>query len=761
MAVDVMPSRTLVLETKLAPPGVRGGIIRRDRLLAKLDAGASAALTLVAAPAGYGKTMFLSTWAAELRIPLIWVTLDPGDRDPVRLWTHIAASASRASRGLGSRALERLAVPAPSIDASVDTLLAGVAAYGDPIAIVLDDLDSLDRGESLQSIRLAIARLPGNARIIVAARADPPFGLARLRGRHMLAEIRADELAFTAAEARELLVRREGIPLTEASIDRLVERTEGWPAALYLSALWLRDKESPNESVEQFGASLRQVSDYLSDELVTSLDPGLENFLRLTALLRRFTPELCDAALERDDSREVLAELERSNLLLVPLDSRGEWFRYHALFEELLLLDPSGTQDRAVVHRRAAAWLRQQGFVEDAIAHAADGDDLALAAAILAESVLELARAGRTGFIASWLDRLPAELLVAHPLLAAGGSLIASLIGRPPVEVERLLLLAERARRVRPDDWPPICELFAAEARSISVENDDVRASLHHARIAVEVARESVEPELGPALATLGRALFFVGDLEAAREAVHEEVTLPEAKERPHGYVTALGLLAAIEAYEEHPEQAAALAREAIDFADDRGLSNFWLVAFAHIGLAHALAQLGDLAAAEREARRAEVTRRGSQLSITHAYALLRLTEVQISRSRLAQARVSLSAAEHEIAEFTDPGWLTSLAAELTARLEEASSESAGEGEVVEAPSPGELAVLQHLASDLTQREIADQLFLSLNTVRTHIRSIYRKLGVSSREAAVARADALDLVEEVGRTATHQGDLRK
>jgi LuxR family maltose regulon positive regulatory protein len=758
MSMDVMPKRTLLLETKLAPPIVRGGIIRRTRLLTTLDeASGGAALTLVAAPAGYGKTMLLSMWAVEQRMPLIWVTLDPGDRDPVRLWTHVAAAASRAIRGLGSGALEQLAVPVQGIDASIDALLTGLTAYGDPIAMVLDDLDSLDAGESMRSIELAIALLPSNARLIVTARADPDLGLTRLRGRHMLAEIRARELAFTAAEAREVLVRGERIPLTNASVDLLVERTEGWPAALYLSALWLRDRESPNEAVERFGASLRQVSDYLSDELVASLDPDLRSFLRETALLRRFTPQLCDAALDRDDSRELLAELERSNLLLIRLDSSGEWYRYHALFEELLLLEPPMAPDPAVVHRRAAAWLREHGFVEDAIAHAADGDDLALAAEILAESMLELGQAGRTGFVFSWLERLPAELLVAHPLLSAGGAIIAALVGRSPVEVERLLLLAEHARRTRPENWLPICEVYIAGARSISVENDDVRASLRHARIAVEVARTSVKPELGPALAILGRALFFVGDLPAARQVVHEEVTLPDAKKQPHGYVAALGLLAAIESQEGQPEHAAALARDAIAFARLRGLSDSWLVAFAHVGLAHALSQLGDLAAAEREAHRAEGLRRGSQLSVTHAYALLRLTDVQIARSRIAQARVSLTAAEHEIAEFTDPGWLGSLSTELATRLEAPSSETVHD--VVETPSPGELAVLQHLPSDLTQREIAEQLYLSLNTVRTHIRSIYRKLGVGSREAAVARADALDLVEGVGRTASHQGDL--
>jgi LuxR family maltose regulon positive regulatory protein len=730
---------------------VRRGILRRARLLDTLDEASAAALTLVTAPAGYGKTVLLSTWAAEQRMPVIWVTLDPADCDPVRLWTHAAAAASRASRGLGSAALEQLAAPGVSPERAVDTLLATFAAYGEPLALVLDDVDSVGRGESTKSIAQAVARLPANLRLIAAARADPPIALARLRGRHLLAEIRARDLAFTPAEARELLVRSERIPLTDETVARLVERTEGWPVALYLSALWLRDKTSPNEAARVFGASSRQVSDYLTEELLESIDPERRNFLRQTALLRRFSPPLCDAVLARDDSREILAELERENLLLVSLDSSGDWYRYHALFEELLLLEPPAEPEPAVLHRRAASWLREHGIVEEAIAHAAAGGDVALAAEILAESGLELARAGRTGFIAGWLDRLPPPLLLEHPLLTAGGAVIAALVGRSPLEVERLLLLAERSERERPDAWLPICDMYAAEARSISIDNDDAQASLRAARRAVEVARASVEPELVPALAILARALFFAGDLRAAWEVAHEAVTHPDAKRRPHGYVLALGLLAAIEAAEERPEHAAAFARDCIDFARHHRLADSWLTAPAHIGLAGALLQLGELETAEREAQRAEELRHGAQLSMTHAYALLCLAEVQIARSRLRRASSSLAAAQHEIAEFGNPGRLADVAAEVASKLDAAPRPGLG---VVEWPSPGELAVLRYLPSELTQREISAQLYLSLNTVRTHVRAIYRKLNVGTREAAVARADSLGLLE----APTHQGD---
>ena len=720
-------------------------MLRRARLLQALDHTAHLPLTLVTAPAGYGKTTLLATWAADQRTPVIWVTLDEDDRDPIRLWTHLAAGASRASRGLGSEALARLRGFGPKTEVgAVDSLLTRFAAYGKPLVIVLDDLDAIGGEESARSIEQAVAGLPANVRLIAASRSDPPIGLARLRGRHLLAEVRAGELAFTPAEARDLIVRSEGIALSDESVRVLVQRTEGWPAALYLAALWLRDSPRPDEDARRFGASARQVADYLSEEILAALDDDTRTFLRDTALLDRFTPELCDAILERSDSRAVLTELERSNLFLVSLDNIGEWYRYHRLFQELLLLErPAG--DPAAAHRRAADWLREHGFIEEAIFHADAAGDLGLVAEILDESAQELSWSGRRLFLQAWIERLPVELLIEHPSLPAVGAVTAATLGRSSIEVERMASLAERGRRERPSAWDRRADMYLTVARSLAIDGDNVQASLANARAALEIARSAVEELVVPAFAVLARALFFVGDLDAARRAAFEAATRPEAEQRAAGYVGALGFLAAIDAEQGRPEHAAARARQAIDFAREHGLADYWVAAIAHLALADALEQDGLLADAEREASRGEQLWRTEEPNIGHAYALLRLADARVARSRRRQASAALEAAEREIAEFPDPGRLPALAALVETKLAVGPTAAS---DPAEPPSPGELAVLRYLASDRSQREIAADLYLSYNTVRTHIRAIYRKLNVGSREAAVAKADSLGLLDE-------------
>ncbi len=275
------------------------------------------------------------------------MTLDAADDDPVRLWAHLATAVERLGEGLGARALACLGVRGAPVETAVDELMNGLVAYGRPVAIVLDDLHAVGSERSLRSIAHAIERLPANARVLASTRSEPAISVARLRARGALMEIRARELAFTVDEARELIVR-EGIELSSESVELLVERTEGWPAGLYLAALWLRDLDDPDEGVRAFAGSARHVADYLTDEVLTALAPETRDFLLRTSVLGRFTPELCDAVLGREDSAAVLAELARSNMFLVALDARGEWYRYHHLFGELLQLE---------LGRRGRAWF--------------------------------------------------------------------------------------------------------------------------------------------------------------------------------------------------------------------------------------------------------------------------------------------------------------------------------------------------------------------------------------------------------------------
>jgi ATP/maltotriose-dependent transcriptional regulator MalT len=436
-------------EAKLMLPRAQWGILRRPRLLHSLDRDRAAALTLVDAPVGYGKTILLRSWCAEQSRTVAWITLDAADADPVRLWTYVASAVDRVEEGLGRPALTRLAAPGAPIELAVDQLLNGLLAYGRPLAIVLDDLHLLGSEASFRSIEHPVERLPDNVRVLATTRSDPPVRLGRLRARSTLSEIRAGELAFTVDEARELLVRRAGIELADEHLELLVQRTEGWPAGLYLAALWLRNLTDPREGVRAFAGGHRHVADYLAGEVLESLAPDMKGFLMRTSVLGRLSPELCDAVLDRQDSAAVLADLVRSNVFIVALDGRGEWYRYHHLFGELLRLELAETQlaEPAELHRRAAAWYRERGLVEDAIEHAAAAGDHATVAEVLAEHELELFRSGRVALFLSWIKRLAPELLIEHASPPAFAVLAAGQLGRPALELRQLLSLAERARR--------------------------------------------------------------------------------------------------------------------------------------------------------------------------------------------------------------------------------------------------------------------------------------------------------------------------
>ena len=741
---ETVPATLRVIEPKLMLPRVHPGMLRRARLHEMLDRDPGAALTMVDAAVGYGKTTLLRSWCIERPEPVIWMTLDAADDDPVRLWTHLATAVERRGEGLGRRALMCLGTRGATVETAVDELMNGLVAYSQPITIVLDDLHAVGSERSLRSIAHAIERLPANARVLASTRSDPAISLARLRARGALVEIRSRELAFTFDEARELILR-EGIELSDESVELLLERTEGWPAGLYLAALWLRDVEDPDQGVRSFAGSARHVADYVTDEVLTALPRHTTDFLLRTSVLGRFTPDLCDAVLEREDSAVVLPQLARSNMFLVALDANGEWYRYHHLFGELLQLELGG-EAALELRRRAAAWCRAHGLVEDAIEYAAAAGDAETVAELLVENHLEFVWGGRVGQFLGWVRWLSSELLLEHPSLPAVGAFAAAMLASPEVETQRLLSVAERARRERPQLWSPYVEAVAEVTRAASIERGDVGAAVAHARRAVAAARAGADVLSVGVLASLSQALFFAGDLDECRRIAVQAVERPDAPDVPDGYVGSLGLLALVDAEQGRPESAEAWARQALSFARKRFQADSWVASLAHLGLALACTTIGRLDEAEREALRGERLRRSPQPTVGHAHALLVLAQVRVARSRLERAAGDLKRAQRAIAGFPDPGRLPAIAATVEQHLITARANH-GNGDIVEQPSVAELAVLQCLATGLSRREIGARLYISLNTVKTHIRELYRKLGATSRADAIARAEALGLLD--------------
>jgi LuxR family transcriptional regulator, maltose regulon positive regulatory protein len=733
-----------VIEPKLMLPRVHPGMLRRARLLEMLDGDGGSALTVLDAAVGYGKTTLVRSWCTERSEAVIWITLDAADEDPVRLWTHLATAVDRLGQGLGRAALSCLGVRGAPVQAAVDELMNGLVSYGRRVAIVIDDLHAVSSEASVRSIAHAIERLPANARLIACTRSDPAIGLARLRARGMVTEVRARELAFTVDEARELIVH-EGIELSPESLELLVERTEGWPAGLYLAALWLRDLDNPDDGVRAFAGSARQVGDYLADEVLSALSPDRRDFLLRTSVLGRFTPELCDAVLGREDSARVLAELARTNMFLVALDARGEWYRYHHLFGEVLQLE-LGRGAALELRRRAAGWCRAHGLAEDAIEYAAAARDAEMVAELLVEHHLEFIWGGRLGQFLGWIDWLSPEHLIGHPLLPASGAAAAALLRRPDIEVQRLLAVAERARLERPERWSPYLEAVVEVTRAQVIERGDVGAAVEHGRRAVTAARAGADLLTVGVLASLSQALFFAGDLDESRRVALQAVERPDAPEATNGYVGSLGLLALIDAEQGRTETGEAWAHQAIAFARQHFLTDAWVASLAHLGLALSCAATGRLDEAEREALRGESLRRAPQPTVGHAHALLVLAQIRVARSRLARAASAIERAQRAIAEFADPGRLPAIAAAIERDLAAIRADR-GNRDPVEEPSPAELAVLRGFAAGLSRREIGDQLYISLNTVKTHARELYRKLGATSQAEAVARAEALGLVE--------------
>jgi ATP/maltotriose-dependent transcriptional regulator MalT len=736
-------------EAKLAVPSVRHGLVDRPRISRALDAGGAVSLTLVAAPAGYGKTTAVRAWCASRDVAVAWVTLEDGDNDPVRLWRYVATAVDRVRPGLGRGALRRLGVAGGPVEVAVDELMAGIAALGSELVVVLDDADAVTSEECLASIEYALAHLPPNLHVVLLARVDPALRLARLRAADELVEVRGDELAFTPAEARELLVVLGRLELGAEEIGVLVTRTEGWPAALVLAWLWLENVEDPARAVRAFGGDNRFVAEYLSGEVFAALDEDDRAFLYGVAVLGEFTAEMCDAALDRGDSAARLVELERSNLFVSRLE-RGGWFRIHALFAEyartrLASLEP-GTP--VLIHRRAAVWARAQGFVVEAVGHAAAAGDHELVADLIVEHHLPLIRGGAGGTVLRWVRTLPEDQLDQHPELAAAAAAAAMLVGGRTLEQRRLLALADRRSGAQPERGGAYVKAVAGLVRAGTIDRGVGQAVLDGRR-AVQLAEADANANeiLTGVLAAYARALFFAGELDEASALAAQALEHPAIERHVPSLVAAHSTLALVAAEHDRLALARGHAEQAKAAVGRIGTSRSWLGANASAALGVVLAAEGNLVEAEYELAVAERFFADEVTTLHHTWLLVLLARVRARRGRLSDAEATLRSARQALGELNDSGPLPALADTVAQELETA-TDRASSGELLEPPSDAELAVLRLMATDLSIREIGERLFLSQNTIRSHTRALYHKLGVHTRADAIARATALGLLKQ-------------
>ena len=734
------------IETKLHAPSPRAELMERPRLTGEL-ARTAVRLVLVDAPAGFGKTTLVAQWrasAAESR-PFAWVSLDRGDDDPGRLWWYIVSALQRACPEIAVEAILReLRVQTPEVAETVlPTIANELAAIRSPVVLVLDDYHTIKERSCHEQIGFLLAHLPPSAQIVLITRADPPLPLARLRAAGEMVEIRARELRFDPGEAAALVHTVTGIRLDEPDLTDLMDRTEGWPAGMYLAALSLRGHPSPHAFVRQFSGDNRFIVDFLADEVLSRQPGEIQQFLARTSLLTRFCAPLCDAVTGSANAAGAIETLERENLFLVPLDDNRQWYRYHHLFAQLLRSQLSLTEPGLVrsLHQRASAWHQQAGSTEEAVSHALAAGDAAAAIDLIARHWNAYVGIGRTATVRGWLRQLGDDRIAAHPLAAHCAAWAAALTGDRET-LRRWLPVIDAGTHEGPlPDGMQSLQSSAALLRAV-FGFEGLAVMRESAATAVAIETDPATPYYALARAALGFSLHLCGDPQAA--AGPAEAAVRSESSMPVVHMYALSVMALVAAELGRLAKAQSFARAACALAARYELSKVPQSTVAHSAMGAVHAARGRLEEARAELERAlEQRRRVPGLSpwatleptLQLAQVLLRLGNREGAAELAGEARDLLTAAPD--------GAETQLA-----RLAELDRRIAGRPRAAGLAEPlteREAAVLRLLAGSLSLREIGQELYVSANTIKTHTQAVYRKLGVSTRQDAVERARQLGI----------------
>jgi LuxR family transcriptional regulator, maltose regulon positive regulatory protein len=670
------------------PPVGRHQVVR-GRLDSMLEEALDVALVLVAAPAGAGKTAALTGWLNRRTGGGAWVALETADNDPAVFWSKVAGS---------------LGLPRPDAHrdgrAVLGSLLEREASGGTDV-LVLDDYHVITNPAVHGEVDALLAAAPGALHVVIGTRHDPPLRLAGLRAARQLHEVRFDDLRLDSAEVDLLFNAVLGLAVSPDDVGTLVDRTEGWAVGVQLAAVSLQHHPDRRAFVDDFAGDDRHIADYLRDEVLSRVADDVRDFLFETAILDRLHASLCDAVTRRSDAHDQLTELERLNLFLLPLDHRRQWYRYHPLFAEWLRLQPvEGVEER---HRRAAAWLEVNGFAGDAVRHHIAGRDPASAAALIERERWGLVGHGREWTLHDWIQQLPDVTLRTRPHLTAAAAWVAYAEGRW-ADVDHFVSLVDPDVESAETD----AALLRAELALLTAGR---LAALGRLGEAGSLAADALTlvPEHEPRARTglllvLGKSRLDGGDLDGAQRALRDAERLAD----PYGLtiveLIARSHLAEIDRRRNRSEEAAAAARAALEFARSTGLAEHAECAIAHLVLANVYIDAGRLDEAAIEVDR------GGALAAAIPYE---------PRERAAAA--------------------------AAARLADARTRTAT-SQFGEQLTPKEHAVLRLLPTSLTPREIADELFVSLNTVKSHTRTLYRKLGVRNRHEAIERARDLKLL---------------
>ncbi|MEO7295260.1 MAG: LuxR C-terminal-related transcriptional regulator [Candidatus Limnocylindria bacterium] len=600
-----------ILETKFYAPRARSDLVSRPRLAERVRRGLDAKLTLVSAPAGFGKTTLLSEWldaSSSDDRSVAWLSLDEADNDSASFWTYLTTSLKRATPAAGA-ALSLLQEPQPPpIETILTALLNGLGQAQDDFVLVLDDYHVVDARDVQEHMAFLLDHLPPRMHLVLATRADPALPLSRMRARGELVEIRAADLRFTADEAAAYLNEMMGLQLTARDVAALEARTEGWIAALQLAALSMQGRDDVAGFIAGFAGDDRFVVDYLVEEVLQRLPNDRRRFLLQTSILDRMNGALCDAVTGQHGGRSTLEALERANLFVIPLDASRQWYRYHHLFADVMrarLLDeePDLIPD---LHRRASEWYEQNGERSQAIRHALAGEDFERAASMIELEIPALRRARQEADMRRWLEALPEDVFRVRPVLSVG-YVGALMVNGKLQDVEALLAGAERwlgittsAEMVVADEselrrLPSAIAMYRAALAQIL---GDTEATLGHARRALDLAGDDDPVGRGGAAGFLALASWGNGDLEAAHGFWAD--AMASLLQAGH-IVDAVGCrrpLAEIRMAQGRPREAMDTYEQGLRLAAEHGATVLRGAADLHVGMSELLLEWNDLDAA-------------------------------------------------------------------------------------------------------------------------------------------------------------------
>jgi LuxR family maltose regulon positive regulatory protein len=644
---------TTLLKTKLYIPPTRRELVPRSRLVERLEAGLDLKLTLISAPAGFGKTTLLSECAARCRPSVSWLSLDQRDNYPTRFWTYVIAALQTLYDGVGTIVLEALQMPhALPNETLLGQLINQIADIPEPVALILDDLHVITNPQIHEQLIFFVEHSPAQMHLVVSSRADPPWPLARWRARGQVVELRTDDLRFTAAETAAFLHDAMGLDLSPEDVAALGARTEGWIAGLQLAALSMQGQDTAS-FVRAFSGSHRYILDYLVEEVLDRQPAGIQEFLLQTSILERLTASLCDAvrfgeaespssssgtavrfgraespnSSRGEDSQAILEQLEQDNLFLVPLDDERRWYRYHRLFADLLRgrLEQDHGERVSTLHRRASAWCEGQGLISEAVGHALAAGDVERVARMAKQNALATMDHGQLTTLVGLLDALPDEEVSSRPWLCiahAWALVFAGQLDAVELRLKSIETALDTLGDARRAEGPALSAaegpvLSAAEGPHIAGHIAAIRAYAAALRgdmsCAAELTREALEqlpeedlPVRGLAAGLLGSVLRWSGDLVAAAQALDRAMAITQVAGDSYTAVETLCSLAAVQLAQGQLHKTVATCQDALLLADEhvkRGGQRLPIAASGYNLTSQVLREWNDLEGALRHAR--------------------------------------------------------------------------------------------------------------------------------------------------------------